>query len=162
MRLILPTALDPTATARTLSLADFKFNAIEQSTLCTLQTDLFHSIVLCAYNSSYTFPALPSLINCMRKADKEVSNMTCTEVVSPNTLLHSYRCSQSNTQSIAPPSLFDHFQSEIQRGKAWEIWSCAMTSGRWGGGAGRCSVIYLSRRSVPGVVNNERYQSSTL
>ena len=70
------------------------------------------------------------MINCMRKADKEVSNMTCAEVVSPNTLLHSYQCSQLNTPSIAPPPLFDHFQYEIQRGKAWEIWSCAMTSGR--------------------------------
>ena len=114
--------------SQNLSLADFKLNAIEQSTLGTLQTDLFHSI--CAYNSCYTFPALPSLINCMRKqsADKDVSNMTCTEVVS---LLHSYWCSQSNTPSIfPPPPLFDHSQYEIQRGKAWEIWSCAMTSGR--------------------------------
>ena len=28
------------------------------------------------------------------------------------------------------PPVFDRFQYEIRRGKAWEIWSCAMTSGR--------------------------------
>jgi len=57
-------AVDPTdyiTTARTLSLTDFNLNAIEQSTLDTLQTDLFHSILLRTYDSSHTFPALPSL-----------------------------------------------------------------------------------------------------
>ena len=75
---------DYITTVRTLSLTDFNLNAIEQSTLDTPQTDLFHSILLCTYNSSHTFPALPSLINCMRKksADKEVSNVTYIEVVS--------------------------------------------------------------------------------
>lgn len=69
---------------RTLSLTDFKLNAIEQSSLDTLQTDLFHSIVLRAFDSSLSFPAIPSLINCIRKqaADKEVSNVTYVEVVS--------------------------------------------------------------------------------
>jgi len=89
-------AVDPTdyiTTARTLSLTDFNLNAIEQSTLDKLQTDLFHSILLRMYDSSHTFPALPLLINCMRKqsADKEVSNVTYIQVVSekliPNTLL---------------------------------------------------------------------------
>ena len=72
----------------TLHLEEFKLNAIEQSTLDNLQTDLFQCIVLRGFGSTdrspHPFPAFPSLVNCIRKqsADREVSNVTYVEIVS--------------------------------------------------------------------------------
>ncbi len=74
-------------TARRLSLAEFSPNAMEQSSLDYLQTDLFQSVALRAFglsDSSSPYPQLPSLVNCIRKqaADKEVSNVTYIEIIS--------------------------------------------------------------------------------
>ena len=66
----------------TLHLEEFRPNAIEQSTLDNLQSDLFQCIALRQFGSmesTHPFPALPSLVNCIRKqsADREGSNVTC-------------------------------------------------------------------------------------
>ena len=77
-----------TTSTVTLHLEEFKLNAIEQSTLENLQTDLFQCIVLRGFGSTdrsaHPFPALPSLVNCIRKqsADREVSNVTYVEIIS--------------------------------------------------------------------------------
>ena len=53
-----------------------------------LQTDLFQCIVLRGFGSTdrsaHPFPALPLLVNCVKKqsADGEVSNVTNVEIVS--------------------------------------------------------------------------------
>ncbi len=73
--------------SKKLSVTDFRVNAIEKSALDYLKTDLFQSIVLRAFGSSdsdRSFPALPSLLNCVRKqaTDMEVSNVTYVEIIS--------------------------------------------------------------------------------
>ena len=59
-------------------------------------------------------------------------------------------------------SIFDHFQYEIWQGKAWEIWSSAMTSTRQMVDTWWCPTVILpvSRRSVPGFLNNEWWLSA--
>ena len=65
-------------TTSTLHLKDFRPNTIEQSALNTLQTDLFHCILLQKFGSgesSPIFPGLQSFINCVRRqsTDREVT-----------------------------------------------------------------------------------------
>ena len=64
-----------------VSLEDFRPNTTEQTALHELRTDLFQCIVLQNFvstESTHLLPALPSLINRIRKqtADKEVFNVT--------------------------------------------------------------------------------------